>query len=423
VRITFGLTCLVLSFIATRATAQDSGRIVRPVITGTTPTECVNRANDWRTQQWNAAPPANRTSAYSATLVAEAHRIAGECGAKFSVDKTPVSGLRALADYFTFIGDTAGGRATLKRALAAKDLPPRDRVAILNQAIAREIAAASGYFGMLTGAERYVTELDALPDSFAEFKIRAHQTMLGRYEYLDVALGIQQHAKALLSLAKATGNTGVLTGAYLGLARASADMLHPDSALRILDNAERERGPTPQFAEFRYRYALIGTKAAPVTGQWWVNSSNPAERVEPGNGKVTLIEFTAHWCGPCKNSYPGLIELASRFAGKPFEGVMVTSLYGFIGTRRPLTPEQEVEADREYFAKEHALPFKVAINPTRGRPPESTVPTLDEAYRVSGIPQIMLVDKKGIIRQIVTGWDHGNTARFTTFIEQLLKEP
>ena len=35
----------------------------------------------------------------------------------------------------------------------------------------------------------------------------------------------------------------------------------------------------------------------------------------------------------------------------------------------------------------------------------------------------MIVDKNGTIRQIVTGWDHGNTARFSAFIEQLLKEP
>jgi hypothetical protein len=66
------------------------------------------------------------------------------------------------------------------------------------------------------------------------------------------------------------------------------------------------------------------------------------------------------------------------------------------------------------------LPFTIAINP----PPKDgrRQPQVDEAYRVGGIPQIVLVDKRGIIRQIVTGWDRGNTDRIGRFIEQLLAE-
>jgi hypothetical protein len=40
-----------------------------------------------------------------------------------------------------------------------------------------------------------------------------------------------------------------------------------------------------------------------------------------------------------------------------------------------------------------------------------------------GIPHIVIIDKNGTIRQIVVGWDAGNEARFTKFIEQLMKEP
>jgi hypothetical protein len=122
---------------------------------------------------------------------------------------------------------------------------------------------------------------------------------------------------------------------------------------------------------------------------------------------------------PCKNSYPGLREVAERFRGKDFEGVLVTSLYGYLGDRRDLTPEQEVEADREYYTKEHALPFRVAINsPVKGEQVK-----VDTDYRVGGIPQIVIVDKRGIIRQIVIGWDHGNTKRIGDLIERLLREP
>lgn len=49
-------------------------------------------------------------------------------------------------------------------------------------------------------------------------------------------------------------------------------------------------------------------------------------------------------------------------------------------------------------------------------------PKPDTGYRVGGIPQIMLIDKHGVIRQIVTGWDQGNTERFAKLIEPLLAE-
>jgi thiol-disulfide isomerase/thioredoxin len=147
----------------------------------------------------------------------------------------------------------------------------------------------------------------------------------------------------------------------------------------------------------------------------------------PGNGKVTLVEFTAHWCGPCKNSYPGIKKVAQHFAGQPFQGVMVTGIYGYVGEKRNLTPEQEVEADAEYFGKEHAVPFPVAINVNApvsdpNNPREYPNPKVDRAYRVGGIPQIVIIDKHGVIRQIVIGWDHGNTERFTNYITQLLAE-
>ena len=249
--------------------------------------------------------------------------------------------------------------------------------------------------------------------------------MVYRYDYLDVAEGLFHHATALIALGRKLNRPQEMITGYSLLARSYADRLHPDSALSILDAGEKEIGDsaTAHFKDFRNRYALIGTAAPVIAAEWWINPDSKGV-VTPAPGKVTLIEFTAHWCGPCKNSYPGLRALAERLKGEPFTGLMVTQLYGYLGTRQNLSPEQEVDADREYFGKEHALPFPVAINPpvkqVAGQP--FAQPKADADYRVGGIPQIMIIDKKGIIRQIVTGWDQGNTGRFSKYIDQLVRE-
>jgi hypothetical protein len=426
------LFSMLLPTLVTAQTAQTP--VVGPKLEAVSPAECIKAANDWRNAQMRPLSQALSskqidTDAYMAgytNLSKETQRIARECGDRFSLERAASADLPGMIQLYAFVGDTVRSVRAIEKALAAKDLSQRMQGQVLSMAMTQEVTRASSVFGILEGAERYVRLIDALPDSLADIRLTAHQSMLGRYEYLDVADGLLHHSQAVLANARVMGKKDYMANAYLSLARSFADRLMPDSALHILDNAEKELAGTARVAEtfkdFRARYALIGTPAARITGDWFINSNGTLEGTQPGNGKVTFIEFTAHWCGPCKNSYPGVGQLTKRFEGKPFQGVMVTSLYGYVGDKKNLDAEQEVAADRIYFA-EHHVPFGVAINkPVKdaaGR--TSGMPAVDGAYRVGGIPQIMIVDQKGIIRQIVTGWDHGNTERMGKYIDGLLK--
>ena len=432
-RVSLALTGLLVSTAAASAqnappSVPPAAPIVAPAVVATTAAACMKGANDWLSPTWQKT--AAKTAETYAKIQSEARRAAKECGSKLDLTRTPEAELTSLVSYYAYVGDTAQSRITLDRALAVENLPPRARGTALLLGLEREISRAAGKFAIIDGAEAYVARIDALPDSLNTLKISAHQRMLGQYEYLDVADGLTSHSTALIELGRAAGNKGVMIGAFTSLARASADKLHPEDALRILADAEKEIGTAyvkGAFDDFRHRYALIGTKAETVTGKWWVNNTSPIDAVVPGNGKVTLVEFTAHWCGPCKNSYPGIKQVAEHFRGQPFQGVMVTGLYGYLGDQKNLTPPQEVEADRTYFGTEHAVPFPVAINEnlpvsTPRKPNEFPQPKPDRDYRVGGIPQIVIIDKQGVIRQIVIGWDHGNTERFTKYIQQLLAE-
>jgi len=403
-----------------------------------TPAACTKAANDWRTAQlapardaYNKATDSTRAAllakytAASTAALAGSQKMAADCAAGFNLTTVPAGQLMDLIALYGLSRDTTSARLATERLLTEKNLPPRAQGGAWMLGMQQELAKGSSVFALNPAAEAYVAKIDALPDSLADLKLSAHRTMLGRYEYLDVAEGLRQQSLALIAIARKLNKTQDMIAGYHSLARSYADRLHPDSALAILDEAEKEcgAGAAESFKDFRERYALIGTKAPTISPAWWINTEAKSV-VAPAPGKVTLVEFTAHWCGPCKNSYPGLNALAARLKGKDFQGFMVTQLYGYIGTQRNLTPEQEIAADREYFGKEHALAFPVAVNP-QGRPAPGqpfVQPEADRDYRVGGIPQIMIIDKKGIIRQIVTGWDQGNIDRFSKLIDRLLAE-
>ena len=171
---------------------------------------------------------------------------------------------------------------------------------------------------------------------------------------------------------------------------------------------------------------LVGTPAEPIKAPLWLNA--PAGTTEmPMTGHVTLLEFTAHWCGPCRESYPGINRLRSKYGTCGFRVVLATQLYGYFGSEQNLDASAEVARDREYFAK-HEMSVPVAIGTKNSPPVRNADGTTfqrdpnDQSYKVGGIPQIHLIDKKGRIRLIMIGYDDANEPKLAEMIERLLGE-
>jgi len=412
---------LVVALAAT-ATALVAQQPIPPV-SGTTPGACLASVSAWRNATFYAARNAGRTPDYGEVQrAAQAH--AAECAAQFSVDAVPAAQLTDLSKLYSFYGDTAGARRAIDRALATPDLTQRQHALAMAEAIRAANHAADPFAGRVARSEELVRQILALPDSLADLKLAAHLQMLGQYEYADVDAGIQEQAAAALTLGRRLRDRSAILTAYRSLARAAADYLHPDSALRILAAARRELGTgkdvDQNLGDLQSLYALVGTPATPIDGTHWINAPDRPDTIALTPGKVWLVQFTAHWCAPCRNSYPGMKALAATFADVPFETVFVTQLYGsFEG--KPASVAEELSDDREYYTTHQGIPFRVAINPGGNGPP--TPASNEERYKVGGIPQIVVIDKRGMIRQIVTGWDAGNTARLTELVERLEREP
>lgn len=125
-------------------------------------------------------------------------------------------------------------------------------------------------------------------------------------------------------------------------------------------------------------------------------------------GKVVLAVFTAHWCGPCIGEVPVLAEMLRR--RKDLRVVGVTAPYGFYGEEKGLTAAAE-SARVATWMRKYGMTWPLVFT--------------DESdhlmYGVQGLPHIVLIDKKGIVRSFDGGFG-GDLNELEREIESLSRE-
>ena len=114
------------------------------------------------------------------------------------------------------------------------------------------------------------------------------------------------------------------------------------------------------------------------------------------SGKVVVVDFWATWCGPCKQSFPGLQALSKRHEGK----------VAVVGVN--VNDDQDGVTD---FAKELGTTFPIGWD--KGH-------AIADRWKVATMPSSYVVDATGTVRYVHAGYHEGDEAEIEKEVAGLI---
>ncbi len=158
-------------------------------------------------------------------------------------------------------------------------------------------------------------------------------------------------------------------------------LLHGCAKKESSDTSEGK--DTASIAENVAEVATVESRADMAPNFTWKDASGKSISFDSFRGTVTVVNFWATWCVPCKKEIPDLIELSNELAGKNVK------IIG-IATDRGLNVTAEISA----FVEEHNMPYQIVVSNE----------DLETAFNnVRMMPTTFLIDANGKIAQTLIG--------------------
>ena len=207
---------------------------------------------------------------------------------------------------------------------------------------------------------------------------------------------MSQEAKGCLSMLMVLVLSAVIFVVFLHI---STRYIVPLLPRRIIPN------PAGQEGVGRYVRFL---NLLPLTG-----GGRPVMRAEL-IGRVVLVNFWGTWCPPCRAELPHIAELGKRFDGhKDFQLLAISY------------PSVEQEDDLPSLREETAdLLKKLRLDlPTYYDPRSASLASLNRVFTVEGFPTTILLDRRGMIRAVWSGYRPGVETEMERLVSAVLAEP
>lgn len=98
--------------------------------------------------------------------------------------------------------------------------------------------------------------------------------------------------------------------------------------------------------------------------------------------KVVVLDIWATWCPPCRAEIPFIIKMNNKFGDKD---VMIVGV----------AIDQD-KSDVSSFVKKQKVDYTIGLDPNAA--------VVGDRYKVRGIPVTYIIDKKGIVRYVHSGF-------------------
>jgi thiol-disulfide isomerase/thioredoxin len=236
-------------------------------------------------------------------------------------------------------------------------------------------------------------------------------------------LQAESHPKSVQDRVRLDNETIDVAATISGL---YVEMKRPDEAARTLEEVRQLALMIPSgnlYRLTRRQFANTGRKideganvtnhniyAPEISAIEWIDQK-PVKLADL-RGQVVLLDFWAHWCGPCIQTFPKLASWHEKYKDKGLTILGMTHYYGRGGGRN-LTPAEELDYLRE-FKKKYRLPYGIAVANTDAN---------DLHYAVSSIPTSFLIDRRGVVRLITVSSSPQEAEALEAMIKKLLAEP
>jgi|GEM_PF-4781195 len=129
-------------------------------------------------------------------------------------------------------------------------------------------------------------------------------------------------------------------------------------------------------------------------------------------GKVVVINFLANWSLYSHFNFPALRKIHDDYKSQGVELLSVTQFYGYIENDFSLEENDELNRMKS-FATDQKINWPIVFSNLSSQ--------VD--YGVNALPYTVLIDKKGIVRKIMSGYDPASIDTFRKEIEIAIKEP
>jgi cytochrome c biogenesis protein CcmG, thiol:disulfide interchange protein DsbE len=144
--------------------------------------------------------------------------------------------------------------------------------------------------------------------------------------------------------------------------------------------------------------ASVGAKKGNVAADFSLSTlDGDAASLRDYRGRVVILNFFATWCGPCRAEMPDMQAIYGELRDR---GLVVVAVN-----------QGEAEESVTAFAREFGLTFPLLLDSDLA---------IGKMYAVRGYPTTVVIDRKGIVRDVIVGGPLTRTA-LHRLVDGLLK--